>query len=87
VRVLARGLEDFYRSGRSERLDRYSETCLQRVWRVQRFSWWMTSLLHCFPEEGAMRQRLQFAELDYLARSRAAAMAFAENYVGLPFDD
>jgi p-hydroxybenzoate 3-monooxygenase len=87
VRVLARALADFYASGRTERLDRYSEACLRRVWRVQRFSWWMTSLLHRFPDAGPLRQRMQAAELDYLASSRAAMTALAENYVGLPFDD
>jgi p-hydroxybenzoate 3-monooxygenase len=87
VRVLARALVDFYASGRTERLDRYSETCLRRIWRVQRFSWWMTTLLHQFPGEGSLRQRMQAAELDYLAGSRAAMTALAENYVGLPFDD
>ena len=87
VRVLAQALADFYAGGRTERLDRYSETCLRRVWRVQRFSWWMTSLLHRFPGEGPLRQRMQNAELDYLTSSRAAMTALAENYVGLPFDD
>jgi p-hydroxybenzoate 3-monooxygenase len=87
VRVLARGLDEYYRRGTTDALDRYSETCLRRVWRVQRFSWWMTSLLHASEDEGKIRRRLQFAELDYLTRSRAASTAFAENYVGLPFDD
>lgn len=87
VRLLARALSGFYASGRTDLLERYSEACLRRVWRVQRFSWWMTSLLHRFPGEGALRNRLQLAELDYLASSRAAATALAENYVGLPFDD
>ncbi len=87
VRVLARALADFYSGGRTGQLDRYSETCLRRVWRVQRFSWWMTSLLHRFPGEGPLRQRMQYAELDYLTSSRAAMTALAENYVGLPFDD
>ena len=87
VRLLARALGDYYASGRTERLDRYSEACLRRVWRVQRFSWWMTALLHRFPNEGTLRQRLQLAELDYLTGSRAALTGLAENYVGLPFDD
>lgn len=87
VRLLARALSGFYASGRTDLLERYSETCLRRVWRVQRFSWWMTSLLHRFPGDGALRNRLQLAELDYLAGSRAAATALAENYVGLPFED
>ena len=87
VRVLARVLAGFYNEGLTEGLDRYSEICLRRVWRVQRFSWWMTSLLHRFPDESALRNRLQLAELEYLAGSRAAATALAENYVGLPFED
>ena len=87
VRVLARALAAFYGSGSTELLDRYSAVCLNRVWRTQRFSWWMTSLLHSFPEEGPLRERLQLAELDYIAGSRFAATALAENYVGLPFDE
>ena len=87
VRVLARALAAYYAGGRTGLLDRYSATCLSRVWRAQRFSWWMTSLLHRFPEEGPLRGRLQLAELDYIASSRVASTALAENYVGLPFDD
>ena len=87
VRVLARALAAFYGSGSTDLLDRYSAVCLNRVWRTQRFSWWMTSLLHSFPEEGPLRERLQLAELDYIAGSRFAATALAENYVGLPFDE
>ena len=87
VRVLAGALHEYYRRGSTGALDRYSETCLRRVWRVQRFSAWMTSLLHCHADGDGLRRRLQFAELDYLGGSRAAATAFAENYVGLPFED
>ncbi len=87
VRALARALAAWYSGGRTGLLDRYSETCLRRAWKVQRFSWWMTSMLHRLPDEGPLRQRLQLAELDYLAGSRAASTALAENYVGLPFDD
>jgi len=87
VRVLARALAAFYGSGSTDLLDRYSAVCLNRVWQTQRFSWWMTSLLHSFPEEGPLRERLQLAELDYIAGSRFAATALAENYVGLPFED
>jgi len=87
VRTLAKALAACYADGRTDLLDRYSETCLRRVWKVQRFSWWMTSMLHRLPDEGPLRQRLQLAELDYLAGSRAASTALAENYVGLPFDD
>jgi p-hydroxybenzoate 3-monooxygenase len=87
VRALARALAAYYAGGRTDLLDRYSGTCLRRVWKVQRFSWWMTSMLHRLPDEGPLRQRLQLAELDYLAGSRAASTALAENYVGLPFDE
>jgi p-hydroxybenzoate 3-monooxygenase len=87
VRALARALAEHYRSGNNGLLERYSETCLRRVWKVQRFSWWMTCMLHRFHEDGLLRQRLQLAELDYLTRSRAASTALAENYVGLPFED
>jgi p-hydroxybenzoate 3-monooxygenase len=86
VRVLAEALVRFYRSGQTDRLDAYSDTCLRRVWKVQRFSWWMTSMLHRFPGDDAFGRRLQLAELDYLTTSRAAAKTLAENYVGLPFD-
>ena len=86
VRVLARALAAFYASGRTEPLERYSEACLRRIWRVQRFSWWMTSMLHRFDGDDAFGHRLQLAELDYVAGSPAAARMLAENYVGLPMD-
>ncbi|HKX26146.1 MAG TPA: 4-hydroxybenzoate 3-monooxygenase [Blastocatellia bacterium] len=86
IRVLSRALSRFYRSGRSEGLEQYTQTCLRRVWRAEHFSWWMTSMLHRFPEATPFQQHLQLAELEYLTRSRAAATALAENYVGLPFD-
>ncbi len=86
VRVLARAIAEFYASGRHDLLDKYSATCLRRVWKVQRFSWWMTSLLHRFDGDNAFDQRRQLAELDYVTSSRAAAQTLAENYVGLPFD-
>ncbi len=84
VRVLSRAIEDFYKTGRSDKLERYSETCLSRVWKGQRFSWWMTRLLHLFPDENAFDRRRQLSELDYLAHSEAAATSLAENYTGLP---
>ena len=84
VRVLARALTEFFASGRTDLLARYSETCLPRVWQAQRFSWWMTSMLHRSDGAGAYQHRLQLAELDYVTSSRAAATALAENYVGLP---
>jgi p-hydroxybenzoate 3-monooxygenase len=86
VRVLARGLEEFYKSGRRQRLDEFSATCLRRVWKVQRFSWWMTAMLHLFDTDNQFDQRRQLAELDYVTSSRAASQSLAENYVGLPMD-
>ena len=86
VRYLARAIASFYRSGSRELLDHYSETCLRRVWKVQRFSWWMTSMLHRFDADNAFDQRRQLGELDYVTSSRAAAQSLAENYVGLPLD-
>ena len=86
VRVLARALTDYYANGNRELLTKYSEICLRRVWKVQRFSWWMTSMLHRFGNENAFDQRRQLAELDYVTSSRAAAQTLAENYVGLPME-
>ena len=86
VRVLAHALSVFYTSGDRLVLDRYSEICLRRVWKAQRFSWWMTSMLHRVPGESSFDRRRQLAELDYVTSSRAASQSLAENYVGLPFD-
>jgi p-hydroxybenzoate 3-monooxygenase len=86
VRVLARALAEFYASGRKEPLDQYSATCLGRVWKVQRFSWWMTSMLHRFETRDGFEHRRQLAELDYVTGSRAASTSLAENYVGLSMD-
>jgi p-hydroxybenzoate 3-monooxygenase len=86
VLVLSRAIDAFYASGRSDRLDAYSATCLLRVWKAQRFSLWMTQLLHRFAFEPDFDYRRQLAELDYVTNSRAAATALAENYVGLPMD-
>jgi len=86
VRVLARALGEFYASGSRAALDRYSQTCLRRVWKVQRFSWWMTSMLHRFDDANAFDQRRQLAELEYVVGSHAASQSLAENYVGLPMD-
>ena len=83
---LSRALDNFYSKGRTDLLESYSERCLRRVWKAQRFSWWMTSLLHRFDVNDAFELRRQLAELDYLASSRAAATALAENYVGLPWE-
>jgi p-hydroxybenzoate 3-monooxygenase len=86
VRVLARALAEFYAHGKRDLLNRYSETCLRRVWKVQRFSWWMTSMLHRFPDTSPFDQKRQMAELDYVTSSRAGAQTLAENYVGLPME-
>ncbi|MBO0710780.1 MAG: 4-hydroxybenzoate 3-monooxygenase [Acetobacteraceae bacterium] len=85
VAVLASGLTRFYGQADEAGLARYSETCLRRVWRTQRFSSWMTSLMHRFDAQSPFERRVQLAELDYLATSIAASTALAENYVGLPF--
>jgi p-hydroxybenzoate 3-monooxygenase len=86
VRVLARALGEFYTSGRRNLLNEYSQTCLRRVWKVQRFSWWMTTMLHRFEADTPFDRRRQLAELDYVTSSRAASISFAENYVGLPME-
>jgi p-hydroxybenzoate 3-monooxygenase len=84
VRVLAAAFAEFYSSGNLQLLDHYSETCLRRVWLVQRFSLWMTTMLHRVHGNDRFEEHRQLAELDYLTSSRAAAQTFAENYVGLP---
>jgi len=86
VRVLARAMVEYFKSGGEDLLRAYSATCLRRVWRAEHFSWWMTSMLHRFPAHDGFQHRLQRSELEYVASSRAAAASLAENYVGLPFD-
>jgi len=86
VHLLARALTSRFRTGGDDALRRYSATALRRVWKAQRFSWWMTTMLHQFPDHNAYQRRLQLAELDYVTSSRAAAASLAENYVGLPFE-
>jgi p-hydroxybenzoate 3-monooxygenase len=85
VRVLYHGLVEYYRTGGTEFIDRYSERALRRIWKAVRFSWWFTSLMHKFSDD-PFNHRLQLAELDYLTGSSAALSSLAENYVGLPFD-
>ena len=75
---------EHYRENSAAGLDHYSQRALTRVWKAERFSWWMTTLLHKL-SDNAFERRMHLAELDYLFSSRAAATAFAENYVGLPF--
>src|SRR5947207_5988891 len=84
VSVLARGLIVFFRTGREDLLQQYSATCLARVWRAEHFSWWMTSMLHRFPDGDTFTDKLQSAQLAYVTTSTAAATSLAETYVGLP---
>ncbi|TSE25469.1 p-hydroxybenzoate hydroxylase [Tepidimonas sediminis] len=86
VKYLADALIEHYLERSDAGLDHYSERCLRRVWRAERFSWWFTSLMHRFPGEGEIAQKFQEAELDYLVHSEAGARTLAENYVGLPLD-
>ena len=86
VRCLTAALAAFYRSGTTDRLEAYSRTCLRRVWQVQRFSWWMTTMLHRHPGDSPFDRRRQLAELDYVTGSAAAMGTLAENYVGLPLE-
>jgi len=87
VRVLSQALDRFYRAGTREGLEAYSATCLPRVWKAQRFSWWMTTLLHRGEGDTSFDERRRLAELEYVVSSRHALASLAENYVGLPFDD
>jgi p-hydroxybenzoate 3-monooxygenase len=86
VKYLSRALLEHYGEGSDAGLDDYSSRCLRRIWRAERFSWWFTSLMHRFPDGGALAAKLQDAELDYLFHSESAARTVAENYVGLPLD-
>jgi p-hydroxybenzoate 3-monooxygenase len=83
VKVLAEALRARYAEGRNDLLRAYSATCLRRVWRAEHFSWWMTSMLHRFPDADGFQHNLQLSQLRYTVRSRAAATSLAENYVGL----
>ncbi len=85
VRCLFEALREHYRDGSDAGIDGYSARALARVWKAERFSWWMTGLLHRFPEQSGFEQRMKEAELSYLAQSRAASAVVAENYVGLPY--
>jgi p-hydroxybenzoate 3-monooxygenase len=82
---LATALREYYDEKSSAGIDNYSATALARVWKAVRFSWWMTSILHKFPDTGSIGARIQLAELDYVCNSKAAMTSLAENYVGLPF--
>jgi p-hydroxybenzoate 3-monooxygenase len=82
VNLLARGIEQFYQRGTSERLERYTQDAFKRIWRDEYFSWWMTSMLHTFADASSFQREVQRAELENVVASRAMATALAENYVG-----
>jgi p-hydroxybenzoate 3-monooxygenase len=86
VIVLSRAIAAYFKSGRSDLLEQYSQTCLRRTWKAQRFSWWMTQMLHLDPADNAFDRKRQLGELAYVVSSEAAATALAENYVGLPVE-
>ncbi|MEP6791176.1 MAG: 4-hydroxybenzoate 3-monooxygenase [Ramlibacter sp.] len=84
VKYLSSAFIEHYRDKSNAGIDNYSAVCLRRVWKAERFSWWLTSLMHRFPDAGGFGQKMQEAELDYLVNSKAASTVLAENYVGLP---
>ena len=84
VGYLSQAFVEYYQQQSEAGIDRYSEQCLRRVWKAERFSWWMTSMLHNFPEAGEFNTKVQEAELDYIVHSEAGSTSLAENYVGLP---
>ncbi|HCR98336.1 MAG: 4-hydroxybenzoate 3-monooxygenase [Halomonas sp.] len=86
VNTLYRLMVKVYQEGRTDLIERYSPTCLKRIWKAERFSWWMTSMLHTFSEQDDFNGRLQLAELDYVTSSEAGLTTIAENYVGLPYE-
>lgn len=86
VKYLSSALIEHYRDHSQAGIDSYSDRCLRRVWKAERFSWWFTSLMHRFPDTAGFGQKVQEAELDYLIHSHAASTSLAENYVGLPLD-
>jgi p-hydroxybenzoate 3-monooxygenase len=86
VRSVTEAFGMWYRRGDGSLLAGYSARCLKRIWKAQRFSWWMTTMLHLHPDHTPFDRRRQLAELDYVTSSRAAMTTLAENYVGLPFE-
>lgn len=86
VKYLSSAFIEYFHDGSEAGIDQYSERCLRRVWRAERFSWWFTNLMHQFPEEGAIAAKFQQAELDYLLHSEPGLRTIAQNYVGLPLD-
>ncbi|HBM43007.1 MAG TPA: 4-hydroxybenzoate 3-monooxygenase [Halomonas sp.] len=86
VNTLYRLMVKVYQEGRTDLIERYSQTCLKRIWKAERFSWWMTSMLHNFSDGEDFNSRMQLAELDYVTSSEAGLTTIAENYVGLPYE-
>lgn len=86
VHTLYRLMVKVYQEGRTDLLERYSQTCLKRIWKAERFSWWMTSMLHNFSDQEDFNSRMQLAELEYVTSSDAGLATIAENYVGLPYE-
>jgi p-hydroxybenzoate 3-monooxygenase len=86
VVYMSRALDHHFKRNDNARIESYSDTCLRRVWKAQRFSWWMTQIMHVFPDETLFDRRRQLADLDYLTSSETAARSLAEQYVGLPLD-
>ena len=86
VKYLSNALVEYYQDKSENSLDRYSERCLRRIWKAERFSWWFTMLMHRFPDDGPIVAKFQEAELDYLVNSDAGLRTIAENYVGLPLN-
>lgn len=86
VSTLFNMLRKVYTEGRTDLLERYSEVCLRRIWKAERFSWWMTSMLHHFPDSDGFSQRIADSELAYFVDSEAGRTTIAENYVGLPYE-
>ena len=86
VVYMSRALDDHFKRNDGARIESYTQTCLRRVWKAQRFSWWMTQIMHVFPDETVFDRRRQLADLDYLTSSETAAKSLAEQYVGLPLD-
>jgi len=84
VHYLSQAFREYYDERSAPGIDFYSARALARVWKAVRFSWWMTSMLHKFPDQGEFGARIQIAELDYLVSSQAAMTSLSENYVGLP---
>jgi p-hydroxybenzoate 3-monooxygenase len=86
VYVLAKALTAFYKRGATDLFDRYTETCLRRVWGAQHFSWWITSMMHNLPDENPFDRKRQLAELRAVLGSKAGQTLLAENYAGLPIE-